>query len=222
MKKAVIIVAGGSGLRMQTDMPKQFISLGTKPILQHTIQKFYDFDNTIKIILVLPEIYIDFWKQLCKENNFSIDSEIVKGGSERFYSVKNAIDILQDIDLVAIHDGVRPFVTNQTIETAFEIANQKGNAIPCISAFDSVRLIENNTNKPINRNNIKIIQTPQVFKFEILKKAYNQQYNSNFTDDASVVEQFGESINLTEGNRTNIKITTSEDLTIAQAFLNII
>jgi len=221
MNKAVIIVAGGSGLRMQADKPKQFINLGKLPILQHTIQKFYDFDNSIQIVLVLPETYIDFWKNICLENNFSLNYKIVKGGEERFYSVKNALDILQNIDLVAIHDGVRPFVSFKTIETAFEIANQKGNAIPCISAFDSVRLLENNTNKPIDRNNIKIIQTPQVFKFNILKQAYNQSFNKSFTDDASVVEQFGETINLTDGNRTNIKITTNEDLIIAEAFLKI-
>lgn len=219
MNKTVIIVAGGSGTRISSAQPKQFLKIGQKPVLQHTIQKFYDFDNNINIILVLPENYIEYWKQLCIENSFFIEHEIIKGGKERFFSVKNAVDIIENTDLVAIHDGVRPFVSQNTIKNAFKIASEKGNAISAITSIDSIRIIENGENKSVNRNNIKIIQTPQVFKFDILKKAYNQNYNEIFTDDASVVEMLGEKINLIEGNKANIKITTSEDLLIGEMFL---
>jgi len=219
MKKVVIIVAGGSGSRMNTDKPKQFLILGNKPVLQHTIEKFYNYDSQIEIIVVLPENYISLWKNLCFENTFNIEHKIVTGGKERFFSVKNAIDILENVDLVAIHDGVRPFVSLSTINEAFETAKLKGNAIPVITAFDSVRISIAGGNKPLDRKIVKLVQTPQVFKFDLIKNAYNQTYVHEFTDDASVVEMLGEKINLTEGNRENIKITTPEDLIIGEAFL---
>jgi 2-C-methyl-D-erythritol 4-phosphate cytidylyltransferase len=219
VNKTVIIVAGGSGKRIVSEKPKQFLYIGKYPVLQYTIKKFYDFDNNIKIILVLPENYIDYWKKLCTDTLFKFKHEIITGGKERFFSVKNAVAILENTDLVAIHDGVRPFVSQNTIEKAFKTASEKGNAIPYITSIDSVRIEENGKNNQVNRNSIKIIQTPQVFKLEILKKAYNQKYSEDFTDDASVVELLGEKINLIEGNRRNIKITTSDDLLIGELFL---
>lgn len=219
MKKAVIIVAGGSGKRFNSDLPKQFLELLGKPVLQHTIQKFIDYDKNIKLILVLPSEHIDYWTKTCGANNFKTDYKIVEGGAERFYSVKNAIDVLEEVDLVAVHDGVRPCIDKSTIENAFKSAGKYGNAVPVINAFDSVRFEKDDINYSVDRNNVKLIQTPQVFKFEILKKAYQQEYKQSFTDDASVVEQLGVKIFLSEGSRKNIKITTAEDLKIAEFFM---
>ncbi len=219
MNNVVIIVAGGSGLRMKTEIPKQFMILGNKPVLQHTIEKFYFFNKNIKIILVLPENHIEYWKKICMEYSFSIGHQIVTGGKERFFSVKNAVDTIKNADLVAIHDGVRPCVALTTIENTFKSAAFYGNAIPSVSAIDSVRIEKDLQNFPVDRKTVKLIQTPQIFKFEILKKAYNQPYNEFFTDDASVVEKLGEKIHLVEGNRSNLKITTVEDFETAKLFL---
>jgi len=220
MNKTVIIVAGGSGSRMKSEIPKQFLLLNDKPILQHTIEKFYLYNSEIEIIVVLPQEHIEYWKSLCLQNNFEIKHKIVKGGQERFYSVKNAVDSIQKTDFVAIHDGVRPFVDLETIKICFETAFNLGNAIPAINSTNSVRIIdEKNTNSQIDRNKVKLIQTPQVFNFEILKNAYNQDYTKEFTDDASVVEKLGVKINLTDGKNTNIKITSPEDLIFGEIIL---
>ena len=215
MRKTVIIVAGGSGNRMKSDIPKQFIVLKSKPLLMHTIIAFFNYDNSIEIVLVLPEKYISYWEKLVEEYSFSIPHKIVKGGEERFYSVKNGLDITET-DLVAIHDAVRPFVSNNVIEEAFKLAEIKGNAIPAVAVSESVRMLVKDGNKAINRNDIVLVQTPQCFKTDLIKKAYETEFKAEFTDDASVLEAMGEKIYLSAGNEMNIKITRPVDLLIAE------
>jgi len=217
----VIIVAGGSGKRMDTTIPKQFLFLNGKPVLMHTIENFYSFDDTLSIILVLPKEHIPFWKTLCHNHSFTIPHKIIHGGSERFYSVNNAILLLPHTEnLVAIHDGVRPLVSHETIRTAFDTAKQYGNAVPVTPIIESVRQITSSGNKIINRSKLQLIQTPQVFKCNLICKAYAQGYSSTYTDDASVLERMGEKIILIQGNPENIKITRPIDLIIAEALLN--
>lgn len=218
MKKSVIIVAGGIGKRMRADIPKQFLLLNRKPILMHAIDCFYNFKNDIAVILVLPSNQIDYWKTLCSGHNFKTIHEIVEGGETRFHSVKNALAFVND-GIVAIHDGVRPFASKQMITRLFEGGISKSNAIPVIEITESLRIEDEESNYPLNRSKIKIVQTPQVFRTELIKKAYSQKYNSNFTDDATVLESIGEKINLIEGDKENIKITTSYDLSLAKELI---
>ena len=217
MKKHAIIVAGGSGSRMKCELPKQFIELNKQPILMHTISAFFYFDNDINIVVVLPENQIEFWQELCEKHTFYIPHTIVKGGKERFHSVKNGIEGITE-GVVAIHDGVRPLVSKATLERCFTNAEQKGNAIPVIDIVETLRAVRSNSSKTVDRNKYKLVQTPQCFTAELIKNAYNQDFNTSFTDDASVVETMGIQINLVEGNRENIKITTPNDLIIAQAY----
>ncbi|MFN8211687.1 MAG: 2-C-methyl-D-erythritol 4-phosphate cytidylyltransferase [Bacteroidales bacterium] len=219
MNLYVVIVAGGSGKRMGMETPKQFLELAGKPVLMHTIERFYRFDNSIEIITVLPENQLRFWLDLKKKYSFDIPHTLVKGGTHRFNSVKHGLEFVSTPGLVAIHDGVRPLVHPDTIKRCFETARELGNAIPVVSPADSLRLIEDHSNEPINRMNVKQVQTPQVFDAALLKKAYSQPYDVSFTDDATVVEKTGARINLVDGNRENIKITNPEDLFIAQTLL---
>lgn len=219
MKKYVIIVAGGKGKRMHTETPKQFLQVAGKPVLMHTIEKFTDFADNIIIHLVLPSPYIDFWKSLCHRFDFTVSHTLIEGGDSRFFSVKNG---LQDIDpgcLVAVHDGVRPLVSFDTIQRVFKTAEKKGNAIPVVKVNESVRKLKENGSAPVNRQHYRLIQTPQCFQSKILLKAYRQDYREEFTDDAMVVEALGEKINLVDGNFENIKITRPSDLKIAESFL---
>ena len=216
MKKTAIILAGGSGKRFGSEIPKQFLLLNNKPILIHTILKFYNYDSNIEFIIVLPENQIEYWQNLCKKYNFKIKHKLVKGGKARFYSVKNGLDATPKTDLIAIHDSVRPLVRNLVIKTGFELAEKKGNAIPVIDVKNSYRMLENNASKHIDRDKLKIVQTPQIFKSEIIRKAYLQEFKPIFTDDASVVENLAYQINLFPGNEENIKITTKNDLKIAE------
>ena len=218
MTKNVIIVAGGKGLRMSSDVPKQFILLKNKPILMHTIEAFFNYDNSIKIILILPKEHIAFWQQLCKKYSFSINCVVAEGGIERFFSVKNGLNLVEQSSIVAIHDGVRPFVSKETLKNCFATAEKFGNAVPVVPFNESVRWVANGENRHINRANLRIVQTPQVFRADILQAAYQQPFSEYFTDDASVVETFGERINLVEGNLENIKITTKSDLKAAEMF----
>ncbi|NMC39645.1 MAG: 2-C-methyl-D-erythritol 4-phosphate cytidylyltransferase [Bacteroidales bacterium] len=215
----VVIVAGGSGKRMGLDTPKQFLELAGKPVLMHTIERFRTFSESIDIITVLPENQLRFWNDLQKKYSFDIPHTLVKGGQHRFISVKHGLEFVGDSGLVAVHDGVRPLVRTETIKRCFEVAEKYGNAVPAVSPSDSVRFIEDDTTRPVNRNLVKQIQTPQVFRVELLKKAYRQEYDPSFLDDATVVEKTGVKINLVEGNRENIKITNPEDLFIAQTLL---
>lgn len=218
-QRYAIIVAGGSGTRMGGDTPKQFLLLQGIPILMHTINCFYNYDNSIEIIVALPNAEVEHWHLLCAEHKFTIPHNIVNGGFTRFHSVKNALTLVTKESLVAIHDGVRPLVHHNTIERCFAQAQQTGAAIPVIECFESVRQIVGDKSIAVDRNNYRLVQTPQVFKSDILLAAYNQPYLTQFTDDASVVEHNGNTISLVEGNRENIKITTPVDLQIAETLL---
>jgi 4-diphosphocytidyl-2-methyl-D-erithritol synthase len=220
MKRYAIVVAGGNGMRMGAHTPKQFLVIGRKPILMHTIQQFFIFDPSIKIIVVLPNDQIKHWESLCEQYNFNVQHQITFGGSTRFHSVKNGLALIKETDaLVAIHDGVRPFVAIRTLSNCYQMAAKLGNSIPVIEAFESVRLSDDEGNRAIDRNTVKLVQTPQVFIFDQLAKAYTQPQQPFFTDDASVVEEAGFEIHLTDGNRENIKITTPFDLKIAEMLL---
>lgn len=220
MQKTVIIVAGGSGKRMKTNEPKQFLSLKNKAVLMHSIEAFYKYDNNINIIITLPEIYIDHWKSLCHKFNFKIGHKIVKAGKTRFHSVKNGIKAIKKSDLIAVHDGVRPLIDKFTIDKCFKIAAEKGNAIPVTDIPESIREVMHKSSRSVNRKNYKIVQTPQVFKSEILIKAYKQEFKEHFTDDAGLLDEMGEKLNLVDGNRENIKITTQSDLVFAEALMD--
>lgn len=222
MNLYALIVAGGSGKRMGTDIPKQFLELSGKPVLMRTIERFWSFDASIKIITVLPEDQMGYWEELQKKYSFSIPCTAVKGGSARFFSVKSGLEKIEDNSLVAIHDGVRPLVSTDTIKRCFDAAKRFGNAVPVISPADSVRMITEQGNMPVNRQYLRIIQTPQVFDSKLIKKAYLQDYSPEFTDDASLLEKTGEAIHLVEGNRENLKITNPGDLAVAEALFNII
>jgi 2-C-methyl-D-erythritol 4-phosphate cytidylyltransferase len=215
----VVIVAGGSGKRMGMDTPKQYLELAGKPVLMHTIERFMSFSSSIEIITVLPENQLRYWRDLQKKYSFDVPQTIVKGGAHRYISVKHGLEFVGTPGLVAIHDGVRPLVKLDTIKRCFETAEKFGNAIPVISPADSLRLETSKGNKWINRNEVKLVQTPQVFDADLIKKAYRQEYDTSFTDDATVLEKTGVKINMVEGNRENIKITNPEDLFIAQTLL---
>ena len=219
MELYVVIVAGGSGKRMGAEIPKQFLELAGRPVLMHTIERFKSFNKAIEIITVLPENQLRHWIELQKKYYFTVPHTLVKGGAHRFFSVRNGLKFVNVPGLVAIHDGVRPFVSIDTIKRCFDTAEKLGNAIPSISPTESLRIITDQGSEPVNRLHVKQVQTPQVFNAELIKKAYLQEYKPGFTDDATVLENTGERINLVDGNRENIKITNPEDLLISTALL---
>ena len=214
-----IIVAGGKGERMNADIPKQFLEIQGKPILMHTLEVFNRFDAGMKLILVLPEVQIIFWKKLCEKHNFRLAHQIVIGGKTRFDSVKNGLKTVKFPATIAVHDGVRPLVNIETITRCFEAAKKYDTAIPVVDLVDSIRQLTENDSKSVDRNAYKLVQTPQVFDAELLKRAYKQDFSALFTDDASVVEALGIKIQLVEGNRENIKITTEFDLKMAESIM---
>lgn len=215
----LIVVAGGSGTRMNSEIPKQFIELQGKPILMHTLKRFKKAIPGIHIVVVLPSNHIELWKSLCRLHQFDSTHEITEGGETRFHSVKNGLQLVPDSCVVGIHDAVRPLVSESTILNVFHVAEKKGNASPSIPLNESIREVKKTGNKAVDRNNYFIIQTPQCFQANQLKKAFGQDYLPSFTDDATVLESIGEKINLVEGNRENIKITTPHDLLIAEALI---
>ncbi len=217
MDRFVLIVAGGNGKRIGSEVPKQFLVLAGKPLLMHTIERFRKFDPSISVITVLPANQLIFWKELQEKYSFTIPHRVVKGGESRFYSVRNGLELVREDSLVAIHDGVRPFVSIDTIKRCFDSAEKLGNAIPVISPADSLRMITSQGSKPVSRMHVRQVQTPQVFRSGLIKQAYLQEFRQEFTDDATVLERMGETINLVEGNRENIKITNPEDLLISEA-----
>lgn len=219
MKLYALIVAGGSGKRMGAEVPKQFLELGERPLLMHTIEQFIRFDESIEIITVLPENQIRHWMELQERYSFKVLQTMVKGGESRFQSVRNGLEFLDCPGLVAIHDGVRPFVSNETIKRCFDTAARLGNAVPVIPPSDTLRIITDEASKPLDRQRVRLVQTPQVFSCELIKEAYTQDFQPDFTDDAMVLEKMGIKINLVEGNRENIKITNPEDMLISNAFL---
>jgi len=215
-----LIVAGGKGLRMGNDVPKQFLEINGKPILAHTISAFQAI-GVDQIIVVLPQNQIDYWKGLTDVNNFTIPHKIVSGGESRFESVKNGLEEIPNQVIVAIHDGVRPFLSKKVLIDSYESAIEYGSGVASILLTDSIRSIDrigNSTHQ--NRDNFRLIQTPQTFKSELIKSAYNTSFSDDFTDDASVAEKAGNKIHLTQGDKRNIKITTSDDLILASVLVD--
>lgn len=221
MEKHVIIVAGGKGLRMGGDIPKQFVPINGMPVLMRTIEAFYAYDPQINIILVLPSAHQAYWKGLCEEYHFSIPYQLANGGETRFHSVKNGLALIPSTGgVVGVHDGVRPFVAQSVIKECYEQAAQLQAVVPVTEVVETVRYIrEDGGSETVPRDRYKLVQTPQVFTVDLLKKAYAQEYIPLFTDDASVVEHCGATVYLVKGNRENIKLTTPFDLKVAEALL---
>lgn len=217
-----IIVAGGRGLRMGTDLPKQFLPLGGKPVLMHTLERFHAYDRSLKLILVLPKEQQDYWRQLCAEHQFTTPHSLADGGATRFESSQNGLALIPDGEegLVAIHDGVRPFVSAEVIDRCFEAAREDYAAIPVLPVTDTLRHV-NPSGYAMNvpRDNYRIVQTPQVFDIALAHQAFNQPYRDTFTDDASVIESLGCQVTMVEGNRENIKLTTPFDLELAETLV---
>ena len=217
----VIIVAGGKGLRMGSDIPKQFLPIGGKPVLMRTLERFRAYSADLQIILVLPEAQQDYWRQLCEEYHFDVEYQLANGGQTRFHSVQNGLALVPDDaeGVVGVHDGVRPFPSIEVIKNCYETARTAKAVIPVIPVVETVRHLEKEGSVTVPRDEYKLVQTPQTFDIQLLKAANRQPYNDGFTDDASVVESYGHEITLVEGNRENIKITTPYDLTVAEALL---
>lgn len=219
----VIIVAGGRGTRMGSDLPKQFLPVGGKPVLMRTIERFYEYSNDLNIIVVLPKDQQDYWKGLCEKHNFTIPHKIADGGASRFESSKNGLALVPDDEegVVAFHDGVRPFVSTDVIDRCFEMAHEEYTAVPVIPVTDTLRHVDSRTKNTftVDRNLFRAVQTPQVFDISLAKQAFNQPERKGFTDDASVIESLGVNVNTVEGNKENIKITTPFDLKVAEILI---
>ena len=235
-----IVVAGGKGLRMGADLPKQFLPIGGRPVLMHTLEAFERAIPGIRLILVLPKDQQAFWRDLCRQHHFTLPHTIADGGATRFHSVKNGLRSLspspvREESLVAVHDGVRPFVSEEVIRRTFDAARRHGAVVPVIPVVETVRQLlspssrqlhpsltggEGGGSITVDRSLYRLVQTPQTFQLPLLLRAYEQPYTEAFTDDASVVEALGHPVTLVEGNRENIKITTPFDLTIAEALLS--
>ena len=230
----VIIVAGGKGLRMGSDVPKQFLPIGGKPVLMRTIERFREYSADMQIILVLPEAQQNYWKELCKEYHFPLPATtplpqqggsgggsylLANGGQTRFHSVQNGLALIPDDaeGVVGVHDGVRPFPSIEVIRNCFETARTAKAVIPVIPVVETVRHLQGDSSVTVPRSEFRLVQTPQTFDLQLLKAANRQLYNDGFTDDASVVESYGHAITLVEGNRENIKITTPYDIVVAEA-----
>ena len=229
MKNYTIIVAGGSGTRFGSVVPKQFVPLAGRPVLMRTIERFASFYSTHaavsgEIIVVLPKAHFDTWRSLCDEYGFAVAHRLVAGGQTRFHSVLNGLNAITDADagaVVAIHDGVRPLVPMRVIEAAFDAARETGAAIPVVPVTDSVRMLDAcGHSQALMRSALRAVQTPQAFGLDVLREAYRQPYDDAFTDDASVVESAGHEVCLIEGDVRNIKITNSSDLRVAEMLMN--
>ena len=229
----IIIVAGGKGLRMGTDIPKQFLPIGGKPVLMRTLERFREYSADLQIILVLPKAQQDYWRELCQQYDFKVEYQMTDGGETRFHSVQHGLALIPDDaeGVVGVHDGVRPFPSVEVIRNCYETAREKKGVIPVIPIVETVRHLigESNVQRStfnvqrtitVPRNDYRLVQTPQCFDIQLLKTANRQPYNDGFTDDASVVEAFGYNVTLVEGNRENIKITTPYDIVVAEAILN--
>ena len=217
----IIIVAGGKGLRMGGEVPKQFLPVGGRPILMRTLERFRAYSETLQIILVLPKDQHDYWLQLCQEYDFQVDYQMTDGGTTRFHSVQCGLNLIPDDaeGVVGVHDGVRPFPNIEVIRNCYETAREKKAVIPVIPVVETVRHLSADKSQTVPRNDYRLVQTPQTFDIQLLKAANQQPYDDNFTDDASVVESYGHDITLVEGNRENIKITTPYDLKIAEVLI---
>jgi 2-C-methyl-D-erythritol 4-phosphate cytidylyltransferase len=238
----VIIVAGGKGLRMGSDIPKQFLPVGGKPVLMRTLERFREYSADLQIILVLPKAQQDYWKKLCQKHNFTVEYQLTDGGETRFHSVQHGLALIPDDaeGVVGVHDGVRPFPSIEVIRNCYETARTAKAVIPVIPVVETLRHISSNgqtrtdtdkkeslspevrcqkESRTVPRDEYRLVQTPQTFDIQLLKAANRQPYNDGFTDDASVVESYGHQITLVEGNRENIKITTPYDLKIAEVLI---
>jgi 2-C-methyl-D-erythritol 4-phosphate cytidylyltransferase len=221
MIKYAIIVAGGTGSRMQGDIPKQFLLLNGKPVIQHSLEVFYACDASIKIVLVIHPDYLGYWEQLCREFNISVPHAIALGGETRFHSVKNGLNLIDNDGFVAVHDAARPVLSIDFINTVFSDAALYGCSIPGIALQDTIRQTEGDSSRQLDRTNLRAIQTPQVFRVPELKRAYEQPYQPGFTDDASVMQSAGFPLHLTQGRPDNIKITNPQDISVAEVLLKI-
>jgi 2-C-methyl-D-erythritol 4-phosphate cytidylyltransferase len=215
-----LIVAGGKGTRIKSKLPKQYLELNGVPILIHTLEAFYRYSEKIKIILVLPEDDFAIWNELCKQHHFDKPIILQKGGETRFQSVKNGLDKIEGSGLVAIHDGVRPLVSEDIIGASFRLAAVHQSAVAAVRLKESIRMTDQDNTKAMDRSRFRLIQTPQTFEINLIKKAYLQKEDPSMTDDASVAEKSGHVISLFEGSYENIKITTQEDLIVAEALMN--
>lgn len=214
-----LIVAGGKGTRIKSKVPKQFLDLDGLPILMHTINAFYKYSPAIKMVLVLPEDDFPLWEELCLLHDYHKPLILEKGGETRFQSVKKGLAKIETDGLVAIHDGVRPLVSDDIIGASFRLAAVHGSAVAAVRLKESLRMTDQDNTKAVDRSKFRLIQTPQTFSVELIKKAYELKEDASLTDDASVAEKAGHTISLFEGSYENIKITTSEDLVIAEALL---
>ena len=219
MKKSIIITAGGIGKRMESELPKQFLLLGSKPVLIHALERFFEFDPNAQLIITLPKDWVNHWKELLTKYNTQIPHELVDGGNERFHSIQNALTICTG-DQIAIHDGVRPLVSISTIERCFNGLQLSNAVVPVLSLKDSIRMGKPEISESVDRSNYYLVHTPQCFEANSLKKAYLQGYQPHFTDDASVVEAMGICPLLVLSNEENIKITSPTDLKILNALLH--
>ena len=221
MKRYAVIVAGGQGVRMGADRPKQFLEIGGKPILRHTIERFLAFDPKIEVILVLPAAQKDWWRNYCRQNGFLERYTMVSGGITRFHSVQNALAYVGDDGVVAVHDGVRPMLSRELLQRLFDAAGEYPAVIPAVPVVESVRRMDGDLSSPVNRDGLVLVQTPQLFDAGVLKAAYRQPFSPAFTDDASVVEAAGGTVHIIPGDRINLKITTPDDLAHAASLLAI-
>jgi len=216
--RSVILVAGGQGTRMKTDIPKQFLKLNEKPLLYHSIMAFFNFDRDIEIIVVLPENHIKYWEESKMTYLDLPHHQLVVGGETRFHSVKNGLSVAHG-NVVAVHDAVRPCVSKKTIAFVYESAEKGNCTVPVIEANETIRLVQSNENKALNRNELRIVQTPQAFPTHLIKQAFELPFENKFTDCASVLEAFGHKIVLSQGNIENIKVTHPGDLELATFYL---
>jgi 2-C-methyl-D-erythritol 4-phosphate cytidylyltransferase len=218
-KEYAIIVAGGKGTRIKSKIPKQFIELNGRPVLLHTLEAFYRYSEFVTVILVLPEDDFETWNSIKVKYNFNRPIILQKGGETRFQSVKNGLDKIEGEGLVAIHDGVRPLVSSDIIGASFRLASVHQTAVAAVRLKESIRMTDQDNTKAVDRSRFRLIQTPQTFDLQLIKKAYQMKEDISLTDDASVAERSGHIISLFEGSYENIKITTSEDLIVAEALM---
>ena len=206
---------------MGSDIPKQFLPVGGKPVLMRTLERFREYSPTLKIILVLPKAQQDYWRQLCADYHFNVEYQLADGGETRFHSVQHGLALIPDEaeGVVGVHDGVRPFPSIDVIRRCYDTAHEKKAVIPVIPVVETLRHLQGKSSITVPRDDYRLVQTPQCFDIQLLKAANRQPYNDGFTDDASVVESFGHAITLVEGNRENIKITTPYDLKIAEVLI---
>lgn len=219
-KHTILIVAGGRGTRMGGPQPKQFLELAGRPVLMHTLEAFDRWDASARLIVVLPEDQIDTWKRLCEAHVFGRIHRVVAGGETRFHSVRNGLDVVASDGLIAVHDGVRPLVAPSVIAACFAAAADGGAAVPVVPVVESVCEVDaDGGSRPVDRTRLRVVQTPQVFRADVLRAAYCLPYDPRFTDDASVVEASGVAVRLVPGNRENIKLTTPMDLLLAEQLM---